>query len=82
MAVIISVLRIAYDQEETRWQRVLLEALLCGALAYGFSAGLSTLNLGAGLSVFCGSSIGFFGVEFVRNRARRLVDKKIEQVSK
>lgn len=78
MAVIISILRIAYDQDETRWQRIGLEALLCGALAYGFSSGLAALTLDPGLAVFCGSAIGFFGVEFVRNRAKKLVDKKIE----
>jgi lambda family phage holin len=76
MALIISFLRIVYDRKEARWQRILLESLLCGALAYGFSSGLTFFQLDPGLSVFCGAAIGFFGVEFVRNRAQRLIDKR------
>jgi lambda family phage holin len=65
-----------YDRKEARWQRILLESLLCGALAYGFSSGLTFFNFDKGLSIFCGAAIGFFGVEFVRNRAQRIIDRR------
>lgn len=78
MAIIISILRIVYDRKENRWQRITLESLLCGALAYGLSSGLAFFNLDAGLSVFAGAAIGFFGVEFVRSRAQRYVDTKVD----
>lgn len=76
MALVISVLRIVYDRKESRWQRILLESLLCGALAWGISSGLSFFNLDSGLSVFTGAVIGFFGVEFVRARAQRYIQRR------
>jgi lambda family phage holin len=80
MAAIISVLRILYDEKESKWQRIGLESLLCGALAYGLSSGLAFFSLDTGLSVFCGATLGFFGVEFVRNRAQRYVDNKVDSI--
>lgn len=73
MAVVIAILRIMYDQQEARWQRVCLESLLCGAISYGLASGLRFFNLEAGLAVFAGGLVGFLGVEFVRERARKWV---------
>lgn len=76
MAIIIAVLRIAYDGREARWQRIGLEAMLCGAIAYGLSSGLNYFELSSGVSVFAGSTIGFLGVDFVRAKARQIINKK------
>lgn len=78
MSVVIACLRIIYDQKESKWQRIGLECLLCGALSYGISSGLSWFALPDGVSVFCGSMVGFLGVDFVRSRAIKYVDKKVE----
>lgn len=79
MAFTLAVLRIMYDNKESRWQRIILEALLCGALAVGLSSGLRFFHLDSSLAVFFGSVIGFFGVEFVRSRAQKYVDKGIDR---
>jgi len=76
MAGIISILRVAYDGKETRWQRIGLESLLCGALGYGISSGLNYFDLPSGVSVFAGCTIGFLGVDFVRSKARQIINKK------
>ena len=77
MALVISILRIVYDKKEARWQRIALESILCGTLTYGITSGLRFFSLDPGVSVFCGAAIGFYGVEFVRNRAQRLIDKRL-----
>lgn len=76
MAGIIAVLRIAYDDQEKRWQRIGLESLLCGALGYGISSGLNYFEMPYGVSVFAGCTIGFLGVDFVRAKARQVINKK------
>ena len=68
-AVVVSLLRILYDQKERRWQRISLESLLCGALSYALSSGISAIGLDKDLSIALGAMIGFLGVEFVRSRA-------------
>jgi len=80
MAIIIAVLRIAYDGRETRWQRIGLESLLCGAIGYGISSGLNYFELPSGVSVFAGCTIGFLGVDFVRAKARQIINKKSEEL--
>lgn len=79
MALVIALLRNAYERKEARCQRVLLEALLCGALGYGISSGLSYFELPPGVSVFAGCTIGFLGADFVRRKARQLVNKKVDK---
>lgn len=83
MSIFISFLRILYDEKESKWQRIFLESTLCGALTYGTSAGLSYFDsLPSGVSIFFGAMIGFLGVDFVRSRAKKLVDKRIENDQK
>lgn len=80
MAVVIAWLRIAYDGHETKWQRVALESVLCGALSYGISSGLAYFDsLPVGVSVFAGATVGFLGVDFVRNMGKKYVEKRIDK---
>lgn len=81
MAIITSWLRIMYDRKESAWQRVGLESLLCGAVSYGISSGLSALGAEPGLAVFAGASVGFLGADFVRIQARKLVRRKVDATS-
>ncbi len=79
MAIVIAFLRIAYDNKETAWQRIALEAILCGALSYGISSGLSYFDsIPSGVSVFAGAAVGFLGVDFCRSFARRYFNGKID----
>lgn len=83
MAAIIAWLRIAYDARETSWQRVILEATLCGAISYGISSGLSYFQgLPPGVSVFAGATVGFMGVDFLRAQAKRFVRGKVDARSR
>lgn len=76
-AVIIAPLRIMYDGSEPRWSRILLEAMLCGALAYGVASGADYFGVTHGMSVFMGSSIGFIGVVKFREFALAWVGKRV-----
>lgn len=68
-ASIIAPLRIMYDGQETRRERVLLESVLCGCIAYGVASGAEYFSVPHGVGVFIGSSIGFAGVVKFRELA-------------
>lgn len=78
MAAIIALLRIMYDNKEKKWRRRILETLLCGALAYTLSSGLSYFNLPPDMSIFVGGCMGFLGVDFVREKAQLFVNRKLD----
>jgi len=80
MSVIIAFLRIYYDDKENRWQRICLEAALCGAMSYCISAGLTYFNLPQGVSVFFGGLVGFLGVDFIRAKAKQAVTKRVDKL--
>lgn len=77
MAMLIAVLRVIYDKEETRPTRIFLESLLCGALSLVFSSAISAMELDKDWAIFVGGMIGFFGTVTVRSLAIKFVSSKI-----
>lgn len=76
-ATIIAPLRIVYDRSETAWQRITLESVLCGCIAYGVVSGAEYFDAPTGVSVFIGSTIGFAGVTKFRELALSLIAMRI-----
>jgi len=68
-ACIIAPLRVIYDGQETRRDRIILESVLCGCIAYGVASGAEYFSVPHGVGVFIGSSIGFAGVVKFRELA-------------
>ena len=79
VAVIIAIMRVIYDKDETRPARILLESLICGALSYATSSGIMAAGLDSQWSVFAGGMIGYIGSTTVREVALRLLNKKIDK---
>ena len=52
MAVIISVLRVVYDREETSFMRIALESLICGALSVSAGSALDAMGYGQNWYLF------------------------------
>ncbi len=77
MSIVIAVLRVIYDNKHGKWQRIGLEAALCGAISFGVVSGLTLVGLGKESAVFFGASVGFLGVDFLRALAHKVVDKKL-----
>jgi lambda family phage holin len=80
MAVIISVLRVLYDANETRKLRVVLEALICGGLSLSASSIIEWMAWPSSLSVSAGGAIGFIGVATIRELIIRLIGKKVDSI--
>lgn len=78
MAVVMSVLRIIYDKEETSFSRIMLESLICGALTLSAGSALSAMGYGDNWYLFSGGVIGFMGSQSIRALAIKLLDKKIK----
>lgn len=79
MAMIISVLRVIYDKEETKPMRIILEALICGALSLTVSSAVVALGLDSHWSVFAGGVIGYFGSTTVRSLSIKILNTKIKK---
>lgn len=76
MAMVIAIIRVFYDQQETKGARVFLEALLCGALSLAISNGILAMGLNTQWAVFAGGAVGYLGPTTVKSYAVRLLDRK------
>ena len=76
MAVLISVLRVIYDRDETSFIRIMLESLICGALSVSAGSALDALGYGQNWYLFCGGVIGFMGSQSIRAIATRVIARK------
>lgn len=76
MAVVISVLRVIYEKEETTFTRIMLESLICGALTIASGSALQQMGYGENWYLFCGGVIGFMGSQSVRLIAYSIIRKK------
>ena len=77
MAIFISILRIVYDKEETSFVRIMLEAVICGALSVAAGSALDAMGYGQKWYLFCGGVIGFMGSQTIRALACRFIEKKL-----
>ncbi len=80
MAVVISFLRVLYDAKETKPWRVILEALICGALSLVASSVIEWMEWLPSLSVAAGGTIGFLGVTAIRELVTRFIGRKADSV--
>lgn len=76
LAVVIALLRVVYDKEETSAVRIGLEAVLCGALAVVGASGVEAMGLDQNWTVFIGGVIGFVGSQSIRSFANTFIDRK------
>lgn len=74
LAGVIAGLRVTYGGGS--WRRIILEALLCGAIALAGSSGLELLGIPRSAAPFFGGVTGLLGVEVIRALAMRVVDRK------
>lgn len=79
LAVVLSVLRVLYDKREVRPVRILLEGMICGALALTVSYGIRAMGLSPDWAVFAAGVIGYTGSNTVRMYALLFVDKKLDE---
>lgn len=78
MAFLIACLRVMYDGKETHKVRVVLEALLCGALSLCATSLIKWLNMPADMAIAIGGAIGFIGVNTMREKILHLIDRKMD----
>lgn len=79
LAGVVATLRIMYDDREPRLLRRLLEAALCGAIAFGIAAGLEAVAVPQGLATFLGAAVGLLGADKVREIGHRYVRRRMEE---
>ena len=71
LASVIALLRILYDDRETRRMRIALESALCGCLTLCSGAVIRWAGLPEELAIAVGGAVGFLGVTALREFALR-----------
>lgn len=77
IAMFISVIRVLYDDKETTIVRVLLEALMCGALSLTITHGVLAAGMNMNWAVFAGGCVGYLGPTTVRAQILKWLNKKV-----
>lgn len=80
MAILIACLRIIYEAKESSKKRIVVEALLCGALSFPASLVIEWLEWPSSLMVVVGSTIGFIGVVTVREIIMKFIGRKVDAI--
>lgn len=80
MAIFMAVVRVLYDDKETKPQRIIIEALLCGALSLTATYGITALGLNIHWAIFVGGTIGYLGPQSVRQYVTKVLNKKTDNV--
>ena len=79
MSILMSVLRILHDKEESKIFRIAVEALLCGAITFTIGSGVKALGY-EGWDLFIGGTVGAFGSQYVRALGQAWMKRKSESV--
>lgn len=80
LATIIAALRVLYDNNSIRPIRVIIEALLCGALSLCVSGIVEIVGLPSSFVITIGGAIGFLGVTTLRDYILRMINKKMQDI--
>jgi lambda family phage holin len=78
MAVMISIVRVIYDREETSFIRIMMESLICGFLTVAAGSAMAALGYGDNWYLFAGGMIGFLGSQSIRALAYKIIDKRVK----
>lgn len=76
MAVIVAILRVVYDREETKPIRVMMEACICGLLSVATCHAIKALGVDANWGMFFSALIGYIGSNKVRVFAIKFIERK------
>ena len=77
MSFVIAVLRVVYDKEELTVFRILLEALLCGALTATIGSAMIALGYDQQWYLAIGGTVGFMGTQSIRALAYKVINRKV-----
>lgn len=77
MSMIIAVIRVTYDKEETKPSRIFLESLICGLMTWTSGAAVRALGWSEDWVLVAGGVIGFLGAFTVRQMALKYLSKKV-----
>jgi|SRR5690554_4871669 len=77
MAAVLSALRILGDAQSNKWQRMCIELPTSGCIAVAVALSLAEFGLGHGTATLVGAMIGHMGTDYVREVARKVVNKRV-----
>ena len=80
MAIFIAVLRIVYDGRETKPLRIILEAIICGALSLAAGSAIVALGLNSNWILFAGGVIGYLGSTAIRSLIIKFLHHRIGRI--
>ncbi len=78
-SIIMSLLRVLVDNNETSWKRIGLESLLCGGITATFISFVLFMGWNISIAGFIAGMVGLIGSQFIRSIARKIIVKKVDQ---
>ena len=79
MAMMLSVIRVIYDREETSAVRIGMESLICGSLALATMNLIAEMGIEGNFQYFIGCSVAFIGSQSIKKFAMRFIARKIDE---
>lgn len=71
-------LRVTYDRSEPKWMRRLLEAMLCGLITLSCGFAIDALEMAGEWKYAIGGTVGYFGADYARGVADRIINNRID----
>lgn len=66
LSVVIAVMRVAYDDKETTWTRIILEGIICGLLTVMAGMASKAMGMSDAWAFLFGGTLAFMGVSLFR----------------
>lgn len=79
LAFLFALLRMIYFENDVKWQRVLVESVLCAMVALTAWYGVTAMGLHDRWAVVIGTLVSLHGLEYLRDISRRLIEKKVDK---
>lgn len=76
IATVVAGLRVMYDDKEPRQMRRILEAVLCGVIAFGVASGVEAMGWSSGMATFLGGFVGLIGADKVRELGKVFAERR------
>lgn len=82
LAIVCAVLRVIFDREETTLMRIILEAILCGAITLAAGSAITALGMDQNWQLFIGGTVGCLGSIKARRYAELMISSKVPMNAK
>lgn len=79
LSFLLAFLRTIYQNDGNSWRRRFLESTICGFVTLSATYAIEALGLHGDWKYAVAGAIGFLGIEYIREVAKRFINRKVEK---